>query len=149
MQKIRAGQFSASLSIDNQLYLWGCGTFGDFYTPHRVKSVGNLDIVDFQIGRSGFLALLTREGQIYTWGQNDSGQLGQRDQIQRQTPHRVEALEGKRVTSISAGNDYVIALGLTLPLKDLENLNLKHQKRRSTSKGKFSGIGNGNNMQTI
>ena len=58
-------------------------------------------------------------------------------------------MEGKRVTSISAGNDYVIALGLTLPLKDLENLNLKHKKKRSVSKGKSSGILNGNNMQTI
>lgn len=73
MQKIRAGQFSASLSVDNQLYLWGCGTFGDFYTPHRVKSVASLDIVDFQIGRSGFLTLLTREGSVFTWGNNDSG----------------------------------------------------------------------------
>ena len=39
MTKIRAGLFSAAISLDNQLYLWGCGTFGDFYTPHRVKSV--------------------------------------------------------------------------------------------------------------
>ena len=105
-------------------------------------------MVDFQIGRSGFLTLLTREGQIYTWGNNDSGQLGQRDQIQRQTPHRVEALEGKRVTSISAGNEYVIALGLTLPLKDLENLNMKSQKRRSASREK-TGNSKAVNMHTI
>lgn len=53
MTKIRAGQFSASLSVDNQLYLWGSGTFGDFYTPHRVKSVAALEIADFEIGMSG------------------------------------------------------------------------------------------------
>lgn len=53
MTKIRAGQFSASLSVDNQLYLWGSGTFGDFYTPHRVKSVAALEIADFEIGMTG------------------------------------------------------------------------------------------------
>jgi alpha-tubulin suppressor-like RCC1 family protein len=47
MARIRAGQFSAALSADNQLYIWGCGTFGEFYTPHRVKSVNSLDLVDF------------------------------------------------------------------------------------------------------
>lgn len=39
MAKVRAGPFSASLSIDNQLYIWGSGSFGEFFTPHRVKSV--------------------------------------------------------------------------------------------------------------
>jgi hypothetical protein len=33
----------------------------------------------------------------------------------------VDALEGKRVTSVTAGKDFVIALGLTLPLKDLQH----------------------------
>jgi len=27
-------------------------------------------------------------------------------------------LEGKRVTSVACGKDFVVALGLTLPLKD-------------------------------
>ena len=60
MMKVRAGAFSASLSTDYQLYLWGCGTFGEFYTPHRVKSIAQLDLADFELGRSGYLALLTR-----------------------------------------------------------------------------------------
>jgi hypothetical protein len=38
----------------------------------------------------------------------------------------------------------VIALGLTLPLKDLENLNLKSSKKRSASRVKVQ-----NNMATI
>jgi hypothetical protein len=62
MTKVRAGPFSAAISIDNQLYLWGCGAFGEFYTPHRVKSVQALDFVDVQIGRGGYLTLLTRQG---------------------------------------------------------------------------------------
>ena len=59
--------------MDNQLYLWGCGTFGEFFTPHRVKSVQALDLADFEIGKSGFLAVLTRQGSVYTWGHNEMG----------------------------------------------------------------------------
>jgi alpha-tubulin suppressor-like RCC1 family protein len=36
--KVRSGLFSAALSEDNQFYIWGLGVFGNFTTPHRVKS---------------------------------------------------------------------------------------------------------------
>jgi alpha-tubulin suppressor-like RCC1 family protein len=42
--KVRAGAFSAGLSMDQQLYLWGTGPFGQFYTPHRVKSVNKFEL---------------------------------------------------------------------------------------------------------
>jgi Regulator of chromosome condensation (RCC1) repeat len=77
------------------------------------------------VGRSGFLVVLTRQGIVYTWGSNDAGQLGHRDTVHRSTPHRVEALNNKRSTQIACGRDFVIALGLTLPHKELENLNKK------------------------
>lgn len=53
---------------------------------------------DFQIGRSGFMVVLTRTGEIHTWGANDAGQLGLKDTTQRSTPHRVESLSNKKVT---------------------------------------------------
>lgn len=80
-------------------------------------------MIDFQIGRSGFSVVLTRGGQIYTWGANEAGQLGHKDTMQRSTPHRIEALNGKKVTQIACGRDFVVALGLTLPHKELENMN--------------------------
>lgn len=45
--KIRAGGFNAALSSENQLYVWGRGKFGDFFTPHRVKFFENYTIKDF------------------------------------------------------------------------------------------------------
>jgi alpha-tubulin suppressor-like RCC1 family protein len=45
--KIRAGLFSAGLSAESQLYIWGSGAFGEFSTPHRVKSVNALEVLDF------------------------------------------------------------------------------------------------------
>jgi len=62
--------------------------------------------------------VLSRDGSLFCWGNNEVGQLGLGDCIQRTTPIRVDALEGKRVTSISTGKDFVLALGLTLPMKE-------------------------------
>ena len=73
MIKVRAGSFSASLSSDGQLYVWGEGTFGQFYTPHRIKSAKVLDIQDFAISRAGLAAVISRSGTCYTWGPNDVG----------------------------------------------------------------------------
>lgn len=116
--KIRAGLFSAAFSQDNQLYLWGSGPFGEFYTPHRVKSVQQIDLLDFQVGRGGFIVVLSRSGSVYTWGNNEMGQLGQGDTQLRSVPQRVESIENKKVTSIACGKDFVVTLGLTLPMKE-------------------------------
>jgi X-linked retinitis pigmentosa GTPase regulator len=47
MVRVRAGAFSASISSEGQLYVWGEGTFGKFYNPHRIKSGKTLDIQEF------------------------------------------------------------------------------------------------------
>ena len=122
MAKIRAGAFSAALSGDGQLYVWGEGTFGQFYTPHRIKSAKSLDIAEFQISRGGLACVLSRNGTVYSWGVNEVGQLGHGDFQPRQTPQRIKQLEGKKVSSIGLGEDFVIALGLTMPQKEYERL---------------------------
>jgi len=86
MIKVRAGSFSASLSSDGQLYVWGEGYFGKFYTPHRIKSGKTLEIADFSVSRGGLAAIIARNGNLYTWGPNDVGQLGHGDFNPRQTP---------------------------------------------------------------
>lgn len=73
MVKVRAGSFSAALSADGQLYVWGEGSFGKFYTPHRIKSAKTLDIQDFQISRAGLACVVSRSGTCYSWGSNDVG----------------------------------------------------------------------------
>ena len=144
MIKVRAGSFSASLSADGQLYVWGEGTFGQFYTPHRIKSAKVLDIQDFQISRMGLAAVVSRSGTCYTWGPNDVGQLGHGDFLPRQTPQRVKQLEGKRVTQIGLGEDFVIALGLTLPQQEYAKLAAQNgvlkQKSQSQAAGKSQKI---------
>lgn len=71
--RIRAGLFSAALSQDNQLFVWGRGTFGEFFLPHRVKAASLLDIMDFKLSKAGMGAILTHQGQVYSWGENKHG----------------------------------------------------------------------------
>jgi len=70
---VRSGIFSAALSSENQFYVWGRGVFGDFYTPHRVKILNKLDILDFKISNGGSAYILTQQGQLFAWGDNSYG----------------------------------------------------------------------------
>lgn len=67
--------------------------------------------------------------------------------MQRSTPHIVEALEGKRVTQIACGRDYVIALGLTLPQKDL--VSKSKDRLKSSQKARDGSGSRGRAMNTI
>jgi len=60
--------------------------------------VNKFELADYQLGRTGFIVVLTRAGELYTWGANEAGQLGQKDTISRSTPLRIEALSNKKVT---------------------------------------------------
>jgi X-linked retinitis pigmentosa GTPase regulator len=75
MKKVAAGGFSGSISMDSgDLYLWGSGVFGEFLTPHRVKTIHG-STVDVSIGNH-FGTAINKSGGIYTWGINNSGELG-------------------------------------------------------------------------
>jgi X-linked retinitis pigmentosa GTPase regulator len=75
MKHIAAGSISASLSCDaGDLYLWGSGSFGEFLTPHRVKTINGMTI-DVSIGNH-YGAAVNKDGFVYSWGHNNSGELG-------------------------------------------------------------------------
>ena len=51
---------------------------------------------------------LTHEGDVYAWGQNDHGQLGLGDRVDRKVPTVVESLRGRDVHTIAAGNGFTL-----------------------------------------
>lgn len=81
-----------------------------------------IEIKNFNVSRGGVACIIDRKGNVYTWGPNDVGQLGHGDLNPRQTPQRLKALEGKKVTQLATGDDFLIALGLTLPCFELDRL---------------------------
>jgi len=36
MRYIAAGSLSASISIDNELFMWGTASFGEFLSPYKI-----------------------------------------------------------------------------------------------------------------
>ena len=69
-------------------------------------------ISQISVGGNHSLAL-DSEGQIYAWGYNDYGQLGNGDTTSSNTPVKVDTsgvLAGKTISQISAGSDHSLAL---------------------------------------
>jgi alpha-tubulin suppressor-like RCC1 family protein len=50
------------------------------------------------------------ENNVYSWGKNDSGQLGHGDQKNRSTPTKIDFFDGMKIVQISCGDSHCIAL---------------------------------------
>ena len=50
-----------------------------------------------------------RNGQVFTWGYNDYGQLGHGDREERSVPTKVLGLDGLVITKISCGSYFTAA----------------------------------------
>jgi alpha-tubulin suppressor-like RCC1 family protein len=55
--------------MQGELFIWG---HGKFIVPYKVKYNG-APIVDVQISRNEFSVMTNQKGQMYSWGNNDSG----------------------------------------------------------------------------
>jgi alpha-tubulin suppressor-like RCC1 family protein len=53
---------------------------------------------------------LTKKGEVFTWGDNDSGQLGHGDRKERRIPTKVLGLDGLVITKISCGDHHMDVL---------------------------------------
>lgn len=88
---------SAALSSEGRLFMWGnndYGQLGDGTTiikilPSEITNYFNLDqddiIIDFSIG-SQFASAITIKSRIFTWGNNEYGQLGDSTNINKTSP---------------------------------------------------------------
>jgi len=117
------GSYNLALTSDGQVYAWGANSSGelgnnsttDSLTPVAVNSSGVLagKTVVAIAGGGGHSLALTPDGQVYSWGYNFSGQLGNSGTIDSLVPVAVNTsgvLAGKTVTSIAAGANHSLAL---------------------------------------
>ncbi|KAH3765907.1 ADP ribosylation factor 1 [Pelomyxa schiedti] len=109
------GKHSAALTKDGNLYTWGCGSMGQLghgdvsstLIPVQVEyfSASSLKVTRVACG-DNHTVVITEAGKLYTFGDNRSGQLGLGDNITRNVPTLVNALQASRVTQIAAGGAY-------------------------------------------
>ena len=119
IKKVMAGgMFSMVLTSDGSLYSWGknnYGQIGDGTTNNynlavAVKTertpMAGKTVIDFSISNEHTVAL-TSDGQIYAWGRNESGQLGNGTNTASTLPVAVKTegtpFAGKKAVQVVAG----------------------------------------------
>ncbi len=118
-----ANVHSVALTADGQVFTWGSNDFGQLgngtttesLEPVAVKRSGALaGKIVTAIAASGLQTMvLTSDGQVFCWGSNESGQLGDGSTTRRNEPVPVitnGALGNKAITAIVAGYSHAVAL---------------------------------------
>ena len=114
---IGAGHYSSfAVKADGTVWGWGQNTSGQIgtgttalrvRTPRRIEGLGGVSIVDVAGGRNHAIAL-TAGGNVYAWGSNQYGQLGNGTWQNSSTPVLVSSLTD--VVGIFAGRDHNLAV---------------------------------------
>jgi regulator of chromosome condensation (RCC1) repeat-containing protein/PASTA domain-containing protein len=113
--QVAAGLYhGAAVAADGSLWTWGgngAGALGyptpgtdSSPTPHRVPGLAGVKQVAAGIG---FTVALRSGGEVWTWGSNNQGQLGDGTLTSRTTPARNLTEYG--ITQVSAGFDFALA----------------------------------------
>ena len=59
---------------------------------------------------------VTFQGEVYTWGDNDEGQLGDGSTNAIQRPRLVAALQGKKINRVACGSAHTLAWSTNKPV---------------------------------
>jgi RCC1 and BTB domain-containing protein len=106
-------------TIDDKVYCWGYNSEGvlgngkkvnEVYKPQLNEYLSNKQIIDICCGESHSLAL-TSSGEVYAWGWNNWGQIGDRsDYIYHSIPIKVNDFNDEKLIQISCGYYHSMAL---------------------------------------
>ena len=114
---VAGGYHSLALTTDGKIYAWGnnqYGQLGDGTTLSKISPV----LVNLPPGVTAkaisaglsFSAALTSDGKVYTWGDNQYGQLGDGTTISKTSPVLVNLPPNVNITTISSGIHHNLAL---------------------------------------
>ncbi|KAF7219056.1 probable E3 ubiquitin-protein ligase HERC6 [Nothobranchius furzeri] len=115
--------YSLALCSSGQVFGWGAGDDGQLGQPVQLSHIQrpsrvslpkmSIQIIQVACGNAHSMAL-TKGGDVFSWGLNSHGQLGQGKAVPQQfAPSLVRALTGVAVTQISAGGSHTLFLTLS------------------------------------
>lgn len=108
MNSIYASNFSAALTEKGDIYVWGSGVFGEFYTPQQLNN-SKEKFTNLSIG-FGFGFATDMNGRLYCWGDNTSGQLGFGDDIPRNSLTENTRFNQRKIKNFACGGQYIIGI---------------------------------------
>ncbi|KAF7266968.1 hypothetical protein GWI33_019752 [Rhynchophorus ferrugineus] len=100
-----------------RVFSWGDGDYGKLgrggaegsKVPRLVEKLQDVDIENVWCGAHFSLAL-SRDGKVYSWGKGEGWKLGHPSEEHVRTPEIVQALQDKKVISLSVGISHCLAL---------------------------------------
>uniref|UniRef100_A0A673YYV4 HECT and RLD domain containing E3 ubiquitin protein ligase 3 n=1 Tax=Salmo trutta TaxID=8032 RepID=A0A673YYV4_SALTR len=114
---------SMALNEHGQVFAWGAGGGGQLGLgtaeetvpiPRLIKKLCEHRISQIMCGNKHCIALSKGENELFTWGQNSSGQLGLgKGEPSTLSPQPVKSLSGIPLAQITAGGDHSFALSLS------------------------------------
>ncbi|XP_043254504.1 probable E3 ubiquitin-protein ligase HERC2 isoform X2 [Colletes gigas] len=115
--KVECGsQFSVALTRSGAIYTWGKGDYhrlghgtdDHVRRPRKVTSLQGKKIISIATGSLHCVAC-SDKGEVFTWGDNDEGQLGDGTTSALQRPRLIHALQGKKITRVACGSAHTLA----------------------------------------
>nr|XP_020140155.1 E3 ISG15--protein ligase HERC5-like isoform X1 [Microcebus murinus] len=117
--QITCGDYhSLALSKGGELFAWGQNlhgqlglgsTFPSTPTPQMVDRLAGVPLVQISAGEAHSMAL-SMSGNIYSWGNNEFGQLGLGHTENKDSPSLIEALDNQKVEFLTCGGFHTALL---------------------------------------
>ena len=120
--KISAGLYhNLALDSNGDVWAWGCNCSGEVgngettncgygvYIPFKITALSGKGITAVKAGCHNSFALASN-GDVWAWGNNAWGKLGDGTEVNRLTPVKNTILSGKGIAKIESGWTHTIAL---------------------------------------
>lgn len=109
-------QFSLALTSSGEVYTWGKGdnfrlghgSDNHVRKPEFVQGLSKKKVMDVACG-SLHCICCTEDGEVYSWGDNDEGQLGDGTTTTNSRPRIIETLTGKGINRVACGSAHTFS----------------------------------------
>ena len=104
-------------------FLWGKNSNGQLGVGDAISNnekvtvptqidVGTISLTQIECGGWHTVAL-SRNGEVFTWGNNSHGELGHGDEKDRNKPTKVERLSGENIVKVACRYSHTVTLTAT------------------------------------